>query len=96
MRFFFFPSNTFLRAAWTIGGLSTCTCCCVDDDDGDDGVKIHSEELGQGLGRGASGQISLSWGPMQMQQRLELCLANQAIHEVTCPNDSCVEGAART
>ena len=42
-------------------------------------VMIHSEELGQGLGRGASGQRSLSWGPMQMEQHLELCHANQAI-----------------
>ena len=42
-------------------------------------VMIHSEELGQGLGRGASGQRSLSWGPMQMEQHLELCRANQAI-----------------
>lgn len=42
-------------------------------------MMIHSEELGQGLGRGVSGQRSLSWGPVQMEQHLELCLANQAI-----------------
>ena len=42
-------------------------------------VMIHSEELGQGLGRETSGQSSLSWGPVQMEQHLELCLANQAI-----------------